>query len=222
MRVNCATQPTMTSFGRLNTTLKSLGFRVRPMPNITMPSRVFTQLVLTTLNGPGKNRAPAATTMTMAAMYLPTKSLTFSRVFMLFRPFCFTGCSCMKHPEWPGAAIKNAFVSHHKRQRRVHPLRYHSYLPAVGLAPQCASNNARLLVTEACRPALLGCARIRSARKLGEDLPTGFVHCLASTGSSLQHSARVLVLVIAEYFTAPQYTPLPAESQAKRACQCFI
>ena len=90
IKVNCATQPTMTSFGRLNTTLKSLGFRVRPMPNITMPSRVFTQLVLTTLNGPGKNRAPAATTMTMAAMYLPTKSLTFSRVFMLIRPFSFS------------------------------------------------------------------------------------------------------------------------------------
>ena len=147
MRVNCATQPTMTSFGRLNTTLKSLGFSVRPMPNITMPSRVFTQLVLTTLNGPGKNRAPAATTMTMAAMYLPTKSLTFSRVFMLFRPFCFTGCSCMKHPEWPGAAIKNAFVSHHKRQRRVHPLRYHSYLPTQNRADpsvriqQCAASD---------------------------------------------------------------------------------
>ena len=117
---------------------------------------------------------------------------------------------------------KKAFVSCIRDKGFVDPLRYHSYLPAIRLAPQCASNNARLLVTEACRPALLGCARIRSARKLGEDLPTGFLHCLASTGSSLQHSARVLVLVIAEYFTAPQYTPLPAESQAKRACQCFI
>ena len=87
MRVNCATQPTMTSFGRLNTTLKSSGFRVRPMPNITMPSRVLTHAVLTTLNGPGKNRASAATTMTMAAIYLPTKSLTFSSVFMIFFSF---------------------------------------------------------------------------------------------------------------------------------------
>ena len=39
---NCAMQPMITSFGRLNTTLKSSGFRVRPMPNITMPSRVLT------------------------------------------------------------------------------------------------------------------------------------------------------------------------------------
>ena len=87
MRVNCATQPIITSFGRLNTTLKSPGFRVRPMPNITMPSRLLTHAVFTTLNGPGKNRAPAATTITMAAMYLPTKSLTFSSVFIIASPF---------------------------------------------------------------------------------------------------------------------------------------
>ena len=93
--------------------------------------------------------------------------------------------------------------------------------PRTGPTPQCASNNARLLVTEACRPALLGCARIRSARKLGEDLPTGFVHCLASTGSSLQHSARVLVLVIAEYFTDTEYTPLQVLRQGAAAC-CFF
>ena len=55
--------------------------------SVVKTSWVNTLLVLTTLNGPGKNRAPAATTMTMAAMYLPTKSLTFSRVFMLIRPF---------------------------------------------------------------------------------------------------------------------------------------
>ena len=126
----------------------------------------------------------------------------------------------MKHPEWPGAAIKNAFVSHHKRQRRVHPLRYHSYLPAIRLAPQCASNNARLLVTEACRPGLHTAAAV-SARKLGEDLPTGFMHCLASTGSSLKHSTRVLVLVIAEYFTDTEYTPLQALRQGAAAC-CFF
>ena len=34
------------------------------------------------------------------------------------------------------------------------------------------------------------------------------MHCLASTGSSLKHSTRVLVLVIAEYFTDTEYTPL--------------
>ena len=54
---------------------------------------------------------------------------------------------CMKHPEWPGAAIKNAFVSHHKRQRRVHPLRYHSHLPTQNRADpsvriqQCAASD---------------------------------------------------------------------------------
>lgn len=109
-----------------------------------------------------------------------------------------------------------------KRQRLVLssavPLLLASHRPA----PQCASNNARLLVTEACRPALLRCAHTRSARKLGEDLPTGFGHCLASTGSSLQPSTRVLVLVIAEYFTVTQYTLLAAQSQADRPCQCFI
>ena len=46
-----------------------------------------------------------------------------------------------------------------------------------------------------------------SAGKLGEDLPTDALHCLAPAGSSLRHSFRVLFLVIAEYFTATEYTP---------------
>lgn len=115
---------------------------------------------------------------------------------------------------------KNAFVSHHKRQRRVHPLRYHSYLSARKLTPQCASNNARLLITEACRPGL-PTAHTVSARKLGEDLPARFLHCLASTGSSLKRFPRVLVLVIAEYFTDTEYTPLQALRQGAAAC-CFF
>ena len=93
--------------------------------------------------------------------------------------------------------------------------------PRTGPTPQCASNNARLLITEACRPGLHTAAAV-SARKLGEDLPTGFMHCLASTGSSLKHSTRVLVLVIAEYFTAPEYTPLQGESQVMRPVGFFI
>ncbi len=32
----------MTAFGFVNTTLKSASLRVMPMPNITMPSRMFT------------------------------------------------------------------------------------------------------------------------------------------------------------------------------------
>ena len=92
--------------------------------------------------------------------------------------------------------------------------------PRTGPTPQCASNNARLLITEACRPGLHTAAAV-SARKLGEDLPTGFMHCLASTGSSLKHSTRVLVLVIAEYFTDTEYTPLQVLRQGAAAC-CFF
>ena len=80
-------QPMITSFGRLNTTLKSSGFRVRPMPNMTMPSKVLTHAVFTTLKVAGNSSDSVATTMTMAAMYLPTKSLTFSNVFMINSPF---------------------------------------------------------------------------------------------------------------------------------------
>ena len=47
------------------------------------------------------------------------------------------------------------------------------------------------------------------------------MHCLASTGSSLKHSTRVLVLVIAEYFTDTEYTPLQALRQGAAAC-CFL
>lgn len=42
MITNCARMPTMTAFGFVNTTLKSASLRVMPMPNITMPSRMFT------------------------------------------------------------------------------------------------------------------------------------------------------------------------------------
>ena len=45
---------------------------------------------------------------------------------------------------------------------------------------------------------------------------------LHQTGSSLQHSFRVLFLVIAEYFTAPEYTPLQGESQVMRPVGFFI
>lgn len=107
-----------------------------------------------------------------------------------------------------------------KRQRRINSSAVPLLLPVQSPAPQCASNNARLLITEACRPGLPTAAAV-SARKLGEDLPTGFMHCLASTGSSLKHSTRVLVLVIAEYFTDTEYTPLQALRQGAAAC-CFF
>ena len=117
IRVNCAMQPMITSFGRLNTTLKSSGFRVRPMPNMTMPSRVLTHAVFTTLKVPGNSRASAATTMTMAAMYLPTKSLTFSNVFMMKSPFLNTYfCGCK------GNETSGKWLS--RKQKRLCPLRF--------------------------------------------------------------------------------------------------
>ena len=123
---------------------------------------------------------------------------------MLFRPFCFTGCSCMKHPEWPGAAIKNAFVSHHKRQRRVHPLRYHSYLPTQNRADpsvriqQCAASD-------------------------NGSLPSGPTHSSRCFSPKARRGSShgVLVLVIAEYFTDTEYTPLQALRQGAAAC-CFF
>ena len=44
--MNCATAPMNTSFGLVKTAAKSDAFNVSPIPNITMPSSVFTQLVL--------------------------------------------------------------------------------------------------------------------------------------------------------------------------------
>ena len=62
-------------------------------------------------------------------------------------------------------------------------------------------------------PAYWGGNTAHSAGKLGEDLPTDALHCLAPAGSSLQHSFRVLFLVIAEYFTAPGvYSPARGKS----------
>ena len=40
MMTNCPMTPMRTSSGRLNTSEKSPGFRVRPMPNITIPRRM--------------------------------------------------------------------------------------------------------------------------------------------------------------------------------------
>ncbi len=78
-----------------------------------MPSRVLTHAVFTTLKVPGNSSNSAATTMTMAAMYLPTKSLTFSNVFMII-PFSLNTyfCGC-KGNETSGkwlSANKNAFA----------------------------------------------------------------------------------------------------------------
>ena len=109
-----------------------------------------------------------------------------------------------------------------KRQRRKNSSAVPLLLPVQSPAPQCASNNARPVITGACRSRLLGRSTAHSAGKLGEDLPTDALHCLAPSGSSLQHSFRVLFLVIAEYFTAPQYTPPQGQSQGMGPVGFFI
>ena len=88
---NWAATPTTTSLGRVNTTLKSSSFRVRPMPNITTISRLFTLTSLVTKfqslpthkNEAGTKKASTATATTMNAMYLPTNLLTFFNVSMI-------------------------------------------------------------------------------------------------------------------------------------------
>ena len=128
----------------------------------------------------------------------------------------------MKHPENGFPANKNALsLTVRKRQRRrssAVPL----LLPVQSPAPQCASNNARPVITGACRSRLLGRRCRPFSRKARRGSSHGHLHCLAPSGSSLQHSFRVLFLVIAEYFTAPEYTPLQGESQVIRPVGFFI
>ena len=65
-----------------------------------------------------------------------------------------------------------------KRQRRINSSAVPLLLPVQSPAPQCASNNARPVITGACRSRLLGGSTAHSAGKLGEDLPTDALHCL--------------------------------------------
>lgn len=62
---------------------------------------------------------------------------------------------------------------------------------------------------------LTGAHTAHSAEKLGEDLPTDALHCLAPTGSSLQHSFRVLFLVIAVIFLVT-WSILPCKGKVNR------
>ena len=107
------------------------------------------------------------------------------------------------------------------RDKRVHPLRYHSYLPTQNRADpsvriqQCAASDNGSLPSGPTHSSRCFSPKARRGSS------HGFMHCLASTGSSLKHSARVLVLVIAEYFTDTEYTPLQALRQGAAAC-CFF
>ena len=82
IRVNCATAPIMTSLGLLKTSVKSDGFRVSPIPNMTMPSKVLIHAVLIKDTLDGKKREMAATRITISAIHLLTKSLNFSNTLI--------------------------------------------------------------------------------------------------------------------------------------------
>ena len=109
-----------------------------------------------------------------------------------------------------------------KRQRRKNSSAVPLLLPVQSPAPQCASNNARPVITGACRSCLLGrtpSIQPESSERIFPRTPCTALH---QTGSSLQHSFRVLFLVIAEYFTAPQYTLPQGQSQGMGPVGFFI
>ena len=66
--VNCARHPTSTSLGRLNTTRKSSGLRVRPMPNMMTPSNGLISLGFRWLSVSGNRRAATADNSTSTPM----------------------------------------------------------------------------------------------------------------------------------------------------------
>jgi hypothetical protein len=87
---------TLMSFGRVKTTLKSCGSRVRPIPNITNPRKGVIQEVEIQLNDAGTMSAIAATTMTISAIYCEMKlQILLSMLcypflyFYLFSPLCY-------------------------------------------------------------------------------------------------------------------------------------
>ncbi len=84
MITNWAKMPTITAFGLVNTTLKSLAVRVMPIPNITMPKSGLTQLVgSAACTASGITRAIMATSRATMAIHFPAKALIFSRTFMV-------------------------------------------------------------------------------------------------------------------------------------------
>lgn len=66
--MNCAKHPVMTSLGRVKTSLKSAGFSVSPIPNITIPKRGLIALVLIQMQDDGTKRASAETAKIMIVM----------------------------------------------------------------------------------------------------------------------------------------------------------
>lgn len=83
--INCANEPMIISFGRINTILKSCGSRVSPIPNMTTPSIGAIHEVEIQLKVEGRNKDNAATTTTIAAKYFDINEQTFKTLFfMLF------------------------------------------------------------------------------------------------------------------------------------------
>ena len=105
-----------------------------------------------------------------------------------------------------------------KRQRRKNSSAVPLLLPVQSPAPQCASNNARPVITGACRSRLLGhrcCPFSRKARR-------GSSHGRPALPCTIRQLSGVLFLVIAEYFTAPQYTLPQGQSQGMGPVGFFI
>ena len=86
MTTNCASSPTRISFGCIITGLKSEGFRVNPIPNITTPSIGVTAEVDTHKNDVGMNNANAATPTTSSVI---CAAIHAERLYSLFSRFMF-------------------------------------------------------------------------------------------------------------------------------------
>ena len=108
-----------------------------------------------------------------------------------------------------------------KRQRRKSsavPL----LLPVQSPAPQCASNNARPVITGACRSRLLG----RRCRPFSRKARRGSSHGHPALPCTIrQLSAAFFPGTLSRHsriFHAPEYTPLQGESQVTRPVGFFI
>ena len=76
----------MTSLGRLNTILKSVGFSVSPMPNITTPNSGFIHIVSMLPSGVGKTTESTPMASTISPIFFAMKSqMRFVIVVCVFK-----------------------------------------------------------------------------------------------------------------------------------------
>src|SRR5690625_7452878 len=78
--INCAKTPPITERGFFKTSLKSTGFKVSPIPNITTPKRIVIYWPKNEKESGIKN-AITAKTITKIAKYLPASAIIFSNIF---------------------------------------------------------------------------------------------------------------------------------------------